>query len=80
MQQNKQWEKPGNIEGKSHEGIITQHPGEDRDTDSEDEKEEPGEQVPVPIQDEPIDESSTEQRPVVQQPAGEDSEQIQVLY
>ncbi|XP_066245723.1 RNA helicase aquarius [Euwallacea similis] len=55
----KQWEKPGNVECKSHEGMITSHPGEDRDTDSEDEGEQKGAQVAVPIQDEPIEEIVT---------------------
>ncbi|KAF5289862.1 hypothetical protein FQR65_LT01996 [Abscondita terminalis] len=48
------WNEPGTCEIKSHEGFISSHPGEDRDTDSEDEREDT--QIPVPIEDEPIDE------------------------
>lgn len=52
----KTWEKPGDLKKKSHEGLIASHPGEDRDTDSEDEKDEPAKgQLPVPIQDEPVE-------------------------
>lgn len=36
---------------------MSTHPGEDRDTDSEDESDKDGKQFPVPIQDEPIVES-----------------------
>ncbi|KAL1512806.1 hypothetical protein ABEB36_002332 [Hypothenemus hampei] len=68
----KQWEKPGNVGGKTHEGLISSHPGEDRDTDSEDEGDESKTQMPVPIQDEPIDD-------VTIQSNGEDSEPVQVI-
>lgn len=42
------------METTEHQGLISSHPGEDRDTDSEDE--ETKMQAPVPIQDEPIEE------------------------
>ncbi|XP_030764098.1 RNA helicase aquarius [Sitophilus oryzae] len=59
-QTQKQWDKPGDIEAKSHEGLIASHPGEDRDTDSEDESE--NGQMPVPIQDEPVEEEAQVQQ------------------
>lgn len=49
-----EWQKPGELETTEHQGLISSHPGEDRDTDSEDE--ETKMQAPVPIQDEPIEE------------------------
>ncbi|XP_057663610.1 RNA helicase aquarius [Diorhabda carinulata] len=52
------WEKPGDVLTQPHEGFISSHPGEDRDTDSE--NEDSGKQLPVPIQDEPIEEDSHE--------------------
>ncbi|CAG9762602.1 unnamed protein product [Ceutorhynchus assimilis] len=74
-----QWEKPGHIEGKSHEGIITTHPGEDRDTDSEDEGDNKS-QIPVPIQDEPIEENIAEQPPIRESVVEQNTEeQVQVI-
>ncbi|KAJ8958745.1 hypothetical protein NQ318_016473 [Aromia moschata] len=52
-QTEKKWHKPGDVEIHSHEGFVSAHPGEDRDTDSEDETE--GAQLPIPIEEEPID-------------------------
>lgn len=52
----RKWDKPGACEIKQHEGIISSHPGEDRDTDSEDEDYDK-KQLPVPIQDEPVEDS-----------------------
>lgn len=45
-----------------HEYFVSKHPGEDRDTDSEDDEEiqkktDNTKQIPVPIQDEPIDDT-----------------------
>ncbi|CAH1983386.1 unnamed protein product [Acanthoscelides obtectus] len=54
------WEKPGEVKVQKHEGLISSHPGEDRDTDSEDEGDS-GRQLPVPIEEEPIGEGE-EQR------------------
>ncbi|XP_072391042.1 RNA helicase aquarius isoform X1 [Diabrotica undecimpunctata] len=52
------WNKPGEVPTQSHEGFVSSHPGEDRDTDSEDE--DSGKQVPVPIQEEPIDDQPSD--------------------
>lgn len=41
---------------KQHEYFVSTHPGEDRDTDSEEDDDEETTQVPIPIQDEPVDE------------------------
>ncbi|XP_008195128.2 RNA helicase aquarius [Tribolium castaneum] len=56
-EQTQKWMKPGACEVKEHEYFVSSHPGEDRDTDSEDEREEEEEtvQLPVPIEDEPIE-------------------------
>ncbi|ERL86254.1 hypothetical protein D910_03664 [Dendroctonus ponderosae] len=63
----KQFQEPGSLEQKSHDGLIASHPGEERDTDSEDEQEATG-QLPIPIQDEvqPPKESPMEIIPVEQ--------------
>lgn len=50
------WGKPGDVQLHPNEGLISSHPGEDRDTDSEDE--DSGDQKPVPIQDELVDENA----------------------
>lgn len=50
------WEKPGNIEVHGQKRFISSHPGEDRDSDSEDE--DTKQQLPIPIQEEPIEETS----------------------
>lgn len=55
QQAQKKWTKPGDCEVKPHEYFVSSHPGEDRDTDSEDEKEEQVEQLPTPIQDEDVE-------------------------
>lgn len=52
QQTQKKWQKPGQCEVQSHEYFVSKHPGEDRDTDSEDEGER--EQLPVLIQDEVV--------------------------
>nr|CAI5820354.1 unnamed protein product [Callosobruchus analis] len=54
------WEKPGEVQVPEHEGFISSHPGEDRDTDSEDE-EEAGKQLPVPMEEEPINDNMEEE-------------------
>ncbi|KAJ8928422.1 hypothetical protein NQ314_019011 [Rhamnusium bicolor] len=54
----KKWEKPGDVEIHSHEGFVSSHPGEDRDTDSEDE--DASNQLPIPIQDEPVEDRAME--------------------
>lgn len=64
MQAQKTWEKPGDCQVKEHEGLISSHPGEDRDTDSEDEEPNDKKQLPVPIQDEPVEETSNVEAPV----------------
>ncbi|XP_074037324.1 RNA helicase aquarius isoform X2 [Leptinotarsa decemlineata] len=66
----KKWDEPGNVEVHTHEGFISSHPGEDRDTDSEDE--DSGKQMPTPIQDEPVEDISHE--PVQGQSDGIESE------
>lgn len=48
------WEKPGNIEIHGQKRFISSHPGEDRDSDSDDEDSK--KQFPTPIQEEPITE------------------------
>lgn len=63
MQQQKQWEEPGSCKVQAHEYFVSKHPGEDRDTDSEDDEEtqkkiDNSKQIPVPIQDEPIDDTA----------------------
>ncbi|KAG5894901.1 hypothetical protein JTB14_030606 [Gonioctena quinquepunctata] len=50
----KKWNQPGDVEVHSHEGFVSSHPGEDRDTDSEDE--DSGKQLPIPIEEEPVEE------------------------
>lgn len=50
----KKWEEPGKCQVKQHETFISTHPGEDRDSDSEDEIS-PQQQLPVPIQEEVIE-------------------------
>lgn len=77
-QSQSQWQKPGGVEGKSHEGLISSHPGEDRDTDSEDENEE-GVQLPVPIQDEPIDEASRQSTSTQQPVEPEESQEVPII-
>ncbi|KAJ3647426.1 hypothetical protein Zmor_019305 [Zophobas morio] len=61
-EQAQKWTKPGDCEVKEHEYFVSVHPGEDRDTDSEDEREEEeeGRQLPVPIQDEPLEAENVE--------------------
>lgn len=61
-QTQKKWEEPGKCEVKDHETFISTHPGEDRDSDSEEEGESGGnkQQLPVPIQDEVIGEVQEE--------------------
>lgn len=54
-----QWTQPGKCEIKKREQFVSSHPGEDRDTDSEEEVEQEKEnkkQLPVPIQDEIMEE------------------------
>lgn len=58
---------------KEHEGFISSHPGEDRDTDSEDENEDSKKPVKasVPIQDELINEDPAQEVGEAQRDAGE---------
>ncbi|XP_017768552.1 PREDICTED: intron-binding protein aquarius isoform X2 [Nicrophorus vespilloides] len=56
----KKWDEPGACDVKDRDRMISKHPGEDRDTDSEDEEGDEGDkrnkmQVPTPIQEEPIE-------------------------
>lgn len=51
----KKWQKPGECEIKEHNQLVSTHPGEDRDTDSEDESD-GNKQLPVPIEEEPVSE------------------------
>lgn len=69
------WKEPGKCAVKEHEGFISSHPGEDRDTDSEDEKEDTKKgQAPVPIQDEPINEDAVEETTTVEPEDGGESD------
>lgn len=52
------WEKPGDIEIHSQKRFISSHPGDDRDSDSDDED---SKQLPTPIQEEPIREHEDHQ-------------------
>lgn len=69
------WDKPGDIHLKSHDGFISSHPGEDRDTDSEDE-DSGKQQLPIPIQDEPVENQSVEVSTQIQEQPS-DTEEIE---
>lgn len=53
----KKWDKPGEIDVQVHEGFVSSHPGEDRDSDSD---EETKVQLPTPIEDEPVEDQQIE--------------------
>lgn len=73
QQTQKKWEEPGMCAIKQHETFISTHPGEDRDSDSEEEAESSiRQQLPVPIQDEVI-----EATPATTEEVGEDAEMQQ---
>ncbi|XP_060536471.1 RNA helicase aquarius isoform X2 [Cylas formicarius] len=77
-QTQKQWEKPGNVEPKTHEGLISAHPGEDRDTDSEDEAEDTRNQMRVPIIDEPIEDAVVEETEMAPEEEEDKNEEMEL--
>lgn len=65
-QTQKQWQEPGKCDVKQHDYFVSTHPGEDRDSDSEEEGEANSQQLPLPIQDEAVEETRDEESNAVE--------------